>query len=118
MDSTTLANILDNCIQNAIKAMRKIENKELTIKLLKGDPRIFIEVSDNGQGIPKEKFQQIFENGYSTSNSTGYGLFYSKEMLTKYGGRIYVKSSIPNKKTTLVIELQKGEHHEATDPDH
>ncbi len=118
MDATGLAHILDNCIQNAIRAMAPKKNKELTIKLLKADPRILIEVTDNGVGIAPEHFQQIFENGYSTSGSSGYGLYYSKETLKKYGGRIYVKSSVPNKKTTITIELQKGEHHEATDSDY
>lgn len=118
VESPALANILDNCIQNSIKVMAGRETKELTVKLLKGDPRIYIEVTDNGPGIPKEKFEQIFENGYSTTNSSGYGLFYSREILAKYGGRIYVKNSIPDKKTIMVIELQKGEHNEAINPDH
>jgi len=108
MDAAGLASILDNCIQNALKAMAETKDKELTIKLIKGDLRVFIEITDNGRGIPSEKFQQLFENGYSTTNSTGYGLFYSKETLSKYGGRIYVKTSIPHQKTTMVIELQKG----------
>ena len=108
MDATKLADILDNCVQNSVKAMTDTKDKQLIIKLIKGDPRIFIEITDNGCGIPQEKQEQIFENGYSTTNSTGYGLFYARETLSKYGGRIYVKNSIPYQKTTLVIELQKG----------
>ncbi len=108
MGAIALADILDNCVQNSVKAMAGNANKELIIKLIKGDLRIFIEVTDNGCGIPEEKQEQIFENGYSTTNSTGYGLFYAKNTLSKYGGRIYVKTSIPNQRTTFVIELQKG----------
>ncbi len=108
MSATALADILDNCVQNSVKAMDGNKHKELTIKLLKSDPRFFIEVSDNGCGILDEKREQIFENGYSTTNSTGYGLFYAKDKLSKYGGRIYVKTSIPGQRTTFVIELQKG----------
>ncbi len=108
MDAIILADILDNCIQNAVKAMADTEDKQLTIKLLKGDPHIFIEITDNGAGIPDDKHEEIFKNGYTTTGSTGYGLFYARETLSKYGGRIFVKNSIPYQRTTFVIELQKG----------
>ena len=108
MDAVALANILDNCIRNAVKAMGKNPEKRMMIKLLKDDPRIFIEITDNGKGIPEGEQEKIFENGYSSTHSTGYGLYYAKETLKKYGGRIYVKNSIPHQRTTFVIELQKG----------
>lgn len=108
MDSQELTSILDNCVQNSIKALKYTKEKQLTIKLLKNDPRIFIEIIDNGCGIPDDKFNVIFENGYSTNNSTGYGLYYCKETLSKFGGRITLKESDPNKKTKFVIELQNG----------
>ena len=107
-EPAALADILDNCIRNSLKAMSETKEKQLTIKLLKGDPRIFIEISDNGCGIPEENLEKIFENGFSTTHSTGYGLFQAREILSKYGGRIYVKSSVSFRKTTMVIELQKG----------
>ncbi|VAW30587.1 hypothetical protein MNBD_BACTEROID07-1476 [hydrothermal vent metagenome] len=108
MDATSLANILDNCIQNSRKAMAENPEKKMTIKFIKADPRIFIEITDNGKGIPEGEQEKIFENGYSSTHSTGYGLFYAKETLKKYGGRIYVKNSVPHQRTTFVIELQKG----------
>ena len=108
MDAVALANILENCIHNATKAMKQNEHKKLSIKLLDKETRVFIEVTDNGPGIEKDKFKIIFENGYSTTGSTGYGLYYSKKILTKYGGRIYVKNSVPQKQTTIVLELQKS----------
>ena len=103
-----LANILDNSIQNTLKALAKAGEKQLSIKILQEDPRIYIEITDNGCGIPPENLEKIFENGFSSTKGTGYGLFYAKETLKKYGGRIYVKTSIPYRQTTFVIELQKG----------
>ncbi len=108
MDAASLANIIDNCVGNSIKAMTKVTDKELVIKLIKDDLRYFISISDNGCGIDIDKQELIFENGYSTSSSTGFGLFYAKETLSKYGGRIYVKSSKPWVKTIFMIELQKN----------
>lgn len=108
IDSQELTSILDNCIQNSIKALKHTKDRLITIKLLKNDPRFFIEIIDNGCGIPDNKFKEIFENGYSTNNSTGYGLYYCKETLKKFGGRISLKESEADKKTRFVIELQNG----------
>ncbi|MBN2615924.1 MAG: VCBS repeat-containing protein [Bacteroidales bacterium] len=108
MDPVALANILENLLQNALKAMKQTREKKLTVKLLDKETRIVIEVTDNGMGIAEDKYQAIFENGYSTTGSTGYGLYYSKKILAKYGGRIYVKESVQNKETSMVIELQKS----------
>ncbi|RLD41863.1 MAG: hypothetical protein DRI86_12690, partial [Bacteroidetes bacterium] len=108
MDAASLADILDNCVSNSIKAMAEVAKKELVIKLIKDDLRYFISIRDNGCGIDINKQELIFENGYSTNSSTGFGLFYAKETLSKYGGRIYVKSSKPWVKTTFMIELQKN----------
>ena len=108
IDTLDLTSVVDNCIQNSIKALKNEVEKGITIKLLKGDPRIFIEIIDNGCGIPEDKFQEIFENGYSTNNSSGFGLYYSKEALAKFGGRILLKESNAHLKTRFVIELQNG----------
>lgn len=108
IDYQYLTYVVDNCIQNSIKALKNEAEKRISIKLLKGDPRIFIEIIDNGCGIPEDKFQEIFENGYSTNNSTGFGLFYSKEALEKFGGRIFLKESKAHLKTRFIIELQNG----------
>jgi signal transduction histidine kinase len=108
MDAASLADIIDNCVGNSMKAMDKVANKRLVIKLIKDDLRYFISISDNGCGIDIDKQELIFENGYSTTSSTGFGLFYAKETLSKYGGRIYVRSSKPWVKTTFIIELQKN----------
>ncbi len=109
MNSLVFVNIMDNLIHNAIRAMEKNANKKIIIKLIDADTRTYVEVIDNGDGINKDFFEKIFENGFSNYKSTGYGLFYARENLKKYGGHIYVKKSIPNINTTIVIEFQNGE---------
>lgn len=109
MNTLVFINIMDNLIHNAIRAMEKNLNKKIIIKLIDADTRTYIEVIDNGEGIHKNLFEKIFENGFSNYKSTGYGLFYARENLKKYGGHIYVKKSIPNINTTIVIEFQNGE---------
>ena len=106
MDAASLANIIDNCVNNSLKAMNEVSNKVLTIKLINDDLRYFVSISDNGCGVHDQDI--IFDNGYSTNASTGFGLYYAKDTLSKYGARIYVKNSEPWVLTTFIIELQKN----------
>ncbi len=103
-----LADILDNCLQNSIKALSQIESKEITINVYRVPPKICIDVVDSGTGIDEKEWNLIFESGYSKGSSTGQGLFYARKTLKKYGGRIYVKSSRESKETIFTIELNEG----------
>ena len=108
MDAASLADIIDNCVNNSLKAMTEVSNKVLTIKLINDDLRYFVSISDNGCGVDEQDQDIIFDNGYSTNASTGFGLYYAKDTLSKYGARIYVNNSEPWILTTFIIELQKN----------
>jgi signal transduction histidine kinase len=103
-----LADILVNLIDNSISAMKKSAQKELTIKLGILEPKITIDVSDTGEGIEGESWEEIFERTYSSKKSGGEGLWISRKLLKKYGGRIFVKSSNKEIGTTIRIELIEG----------
>jgi len=105
-----LSNILDNCVMNAIRASRESEEKKIEIRLKKNVPRIHIEISDRGRGIPEEWHERIFENGFSGSQGTGYGLFQAREILQRYGGRICIQESTPGIGTIMLVELTEGVH--------
>ncbi|MFA7418313.1 MAG: FG-GAP-like repeat-containing protein [Melioribacteraceae bacterium] len=107
-----LGEIISNCINNSISALEG-KRGEITISLKRMDPKLLITISDSGKGIPKEKWEKIFESGYSEKKSTGFGLFHSRELLKKYGGRIFVDESLPLLKTSIAIELNEGIQNEA-----
>ncbi len=102
-----LGDILDNLFQNAIKFMNKTVSKKIIIELYKDSPKIIIKFTNTGTEIPVSRHELIFEQGYSESGSTGQGLYNSREVLKKYGGRIFVESSVAEK-TTFKIELNEG----------
>jgi signal transduction histidine kinase len=102
-----LANILDNLFQNSIRFLKDSTNKNISIELYKESPKIIIKFSNNGSSIDKEKWEVIFEHGYSEGGSTGQGLFNAREILKKYGGRMYVDVS-NSEITTFKIELNEG----------
>ncbi len=104
-----LIDILDNSINNSISATK--ENTDLryiTILLYNKVPHICIDISDNGDGISKEKWEKVFEKGYTENNSTGLGLHFAKTTLSKYGGRIFIKDSNLGKGTIFTIEMIEG----------
>ena len=58
-----------------------------------GDPAVLL-LEDNGIGIPAAQLPRIFEAFYSTKDDvgTGIGLWVTKELVEKNGGRISVQS--------------------------
>lgn len=103
-----LADIIDNCLQNSVKALASTGSKEISIKVYSLAPKIYIDIADNGSGIEENEKEKIFESGYSKRKSTGHGLYSAREVLKKYGGRIFVKSSSKKEGTVFTIELNEG----------
>ena len=98
--------VIENLCKNAIDAM--LGEGRIRIYMYRVSDAIFIEVSDTGKGIPKDKFKAVFRPGYTTKKrGWGLGLSLAKRIVEEYhGGRIYVKESSP-KGTTFCMELKK-----------
>ena len=101
-----LENLLKNAV-NAIEGSGLIEVK-VTENLVK--EQVFIDVCDSGKGIPKAKFETIFEPGYTTrKRGWGLGLSLSKRIVENYHkGQICVKESEPGKGTVIRIILKSS----------
>ncbi len=104
-----LAAIIDNLLQNARRAMSQQPNPKITIKFSQNDRYSFVEFSDNGCGIPKKLWDQIFEESYTTKSDDkgGFGLYYSRRTLEKYGGSIEVARSAKDRGTTFLMKLRR-----------
>lgn len=98
--------VLENLIKNAVDAM---DGKGLIlIKTGKlNDHQIFIDVIDEGKGIPKHLFKTIFKPGFTTKKrGWGLGLSLSKRIVEKYHkGKIFVHYSEVNKGTCIRVIL-------------
>ena len=70
---------------------------------------ICIDLTDTGKGIPKNKFQTVFQPGFTTKKrGWGLGLSLAKRIIENYhGGRIMVKDSELGKFTTFTVKLPK-----------
>jgi signal transduction histidine kinase len=71
--------------------------------------RLAIDISDTGKGIPRSKFTQVFEPGYTTKQrGWGLGLTLVKRIVQNYhGGKIFVLNSELGKGTTFRILLPR-----------
>ena len=101
--------ILLNIISNAIKYTG--ENGEVSIKQYIKSEKVFIEVKDNGIGIPEEDIERIFERFYRVDKArsrsvggTGLGLAITKHMIKALNGNIKVESEL-GVGSKFIIEL-------------
>lgn len=100
--------IMNNLISNALKYsdLRK-PNPFIEIKVKADSGKAFIQVIDNGEGIPEDARSKIFDMFYRASASgvgSGLGLYIVKEALHKIGGSISV-SSVFGEGTEFTIEI-------------
>jgi signal transduction histidine kinase len=120
MHPSEWASILFNLYTNSKKAIkRRHAVGEILIKCGEAGDNVYLEFSDNGDGIPKENEELIFNAFFTTSSAashsasesesltgTGLGLKIVKDIVESYGGSIYVSSNIEtNFNTTLRIEI-------------
>jgi len=94
-DPYQLRQVLLNLLTNAVHATGKGGRIILSIESLKDG--VLLTVRDSGAGIPRENLRHIFEPFFSTKNpgeGTGLGLFVSRGILDRLGGRIEVESSL------------------------
>jgi K+-sensing histidine kinase KdpD len=97
--------VVENICKNAIDAMDG-EGK-ITMKVISEAEKVIIDISDTGKGISPSKFKTVFKPGFTTKKrGWGLGLSLVKRIIEDYHkGKIYVKESEANQKTTFRIEL-------------
>jgi PAS domain S-box-containing protein len=110
IDEEKLSQVFHNIINNAIKYSLSGAVVEIGCQVKKDEIVYF--VKDSGVGIPKAQQRRIFEkffradNVASTESGTGLGLYISKFILERHGGRLWFESE-QNKGTTFYIALPK-----------
>lgn len=110
-DRSLLGQILSNLISNGIKYHRKGVDPEIVISVDENEETSTIKISDNGQGIPKEHHEKIFNIFQRLHSSeeypgTGIGLSIVKKAVASLGGEIFVESEL-NKGSTFSVVIPK-----------
>lgn len=80
---------LENIVNNSIEAMPNGGELNIATKTLNGS--IAIEIADTGPGISEEVMRNLFKPFFTTKSiGSGLGLYTSKEIIEKMGGKISV----------------------------
>lgn len=106
-----LKRVLINLLKNSDEAMP--EGGVLIIRTYPYKKQVFIEVVDNGAGIPVEMQSRIFTPNFSTKTSgTGLGLAICKKIVEGHGGEIGF-ASVPGAGTTFTLVFNAWEETQA-----
>lgn len=99
-DSEGIHRAVLNAVINALDAVEDQENGVVEIRTGSSDDNseVWVEVADNGPGIPEEQLESIFNLFESTKGGrgTGIGLAVSQKILREHGGEILIDSQ-PNR---------------------
>ena len=101
-----------NLISNAIKYGRS--NGKIRIGFVREEKNFRFEVWNDGNGLSPDKTARLFgkfvrfNQETDTSRSAGLGLFITREIITKHGGKIWVESE-EGKWINFLFTLPKGE---------
>lgn len=98
--------VIENLCKNAVNAMNGAG--KITINVIRNNKAVYVDVKDTGAGIPKSKFETVFQPGYTTrKRGWGLGLSLVKRIIENYhNGKIFVKHSEMGKGTTFRIVLK------------
>jgi PAS domain S-box-containing protein len=108
-DEDKLRQVLVNLLDNAIKYSP--DGGEVTVELNGGHGRVRLTVRDRGLGIPPGEEERIFEKFYRLDpaltrgvGGSGLGLFISRELVSRMGGSLAVRSQ-PGEGAAFVVDL-------------
>ncbi len=112
IDVEKIEQVVKNIVSNALKYTG--DDGNIKIAMNKDENSFYVEVSDNGFGIPKEDLPRIFERFYRVDKTrsremggTGLGLSIAKGLMKLHGGDIVVFSKQQSGSTFTLVFPRK-----------
>jgi PAS domain S-box-containing protein len=109
-DSTRLAQVFSNLLNNAAKFTEQGGHIGLTVERQGSD--VVVTVKDSGSGIPSEKLPTVFEMFSQVEGSLsrsqgglGIGLHLVKQLVEMHGGSVAARSEGPGKGSAFAVRL-------------
>jgi len=110
-DRDHLEQVLDNLVSNAIKFSPA--GGSIRVGLREHGDSIILSVQDHGVGIPAHQLEAVFGLFYQAEDPVsrrtggmGLGLYISKDIITRHGGRIWAESKL-NRGSTFNVSLHR-----------
>lgn len=93
-DEKLIGQVLINLIKNAAEAMENSPKAQVDISVRQEEEQTYLEVADNGPGIPEDIVNEIFVPFFTTKKQgNGIGLSLSKQIMKAHKGDITVSSN-------------------------
>lgn len=104
LDQALMTQVLINLVKNALDALKETENARLVITIKRATDRVYIEVEDNGPGVPAHAIHEIFVPFYTTKpEGSGIGLALSRKIVRAHGGLL--EYARVNDRTRFTVSL-------------
>ncbi len=122
-DPDYIEKVLCNLLSNAVKYCENWISLKLEYR--KGENRVLVRVSSNGDKITGQDAEKIFEPFYQIrtvnssligSNGTGLGLPYARNLANILGGKLYLETGTNSGYNTFVFELPVTQAAEESEP--
>jgi signal transduction histidine kinase len=100
--------VINNLIQNAAQSILESKHKEksIVVKTYKSDAKVFLEIKDNGLGLPDVPVESLFEPMFSTKKhigGTGLGLDIVHRFLSKINAGISAENNSDEGATFTIV---------------
>jgi two-component system nitrogen regulation sensor histidine kinase NtrY len=113
-DKDQLLRCFNNLLKNALEATPADRAGLLEINSEITDNNILLSVKDNGDGIPQNMSEKIFEPNFTTKSSgTGLGLAFVKNAIENAGGRVWFETE-QGVGTTFFLRLPAADQNFST----
>ena len=110
-DRDQILRCFNNLLKNAIEASQQDKLGIIDINYLISAKNILLSLKDNGNGIPENMREKIFEPNFTTKSSgTGLGLAFVKNSIENAGGKVWFET-IQGVGTTFYLSLPAAEEH-------
>ena len=107
-DKERITQVISNLLSNALKFT---EEGYISISAEKKGKDVIVTVEDTGVGIDPEILPRLFSKFVTKSEKgTGLGLYISKNIVEKHGGKIWAENNADGKGATFVFSIPINEH--------
>ena len=112
-DTDELRAAISNLLDNAVKYSGRDVQVSVEVATL-GEKKVAVRIEDSGIGIPAAQLKRIFRRFYRVPGrvigrikGTGLGLFITRSVVERHGGRVFAESEGPGHGSRFTIELPR-----------
>jgi signal transduction histidine kinase len=112
-DPEHVARVLDNLVNNALTYRRAGQPAWVQLSAGVEEGQAVVSVEDRGRGVSSDLHERIFERfvrgeqGSSGAPGTGLGLYISRQLAARHGGRLELDRSIPGQGSRFSLRLPR-----------